>query len=785
MHRSTSSGLPKLPSLGDLGLSSTLDQNKVSDGKKKVPYNPTRSRSVRVSQSQPERLRPATSAPRNVSTGKVYPTFSITPHSEAIARLIETQPVSAIDAPTGTGKTRLIPYIMASRGHKVRVAIPTTVAVRNSYNFQRHHSNLRIGYAAGREVHYALDDQLVYGTTGHFTHRILALIKSGKRNQIRAVLGDIFFIDEVHTATSHISLLIGLVRHIFTGEDGAYVGPRIVFSTATFNHGDIMDHFPDFPIYKVDIPVWPITDTFLTTKRNLLHDDPNAEIIRIVKDELAHWMSLLANNSPERPRQYHGMIFRPGATEVEETIEALEREFSSSDPIVFYPAYSSLNALEIDEIFSPSDSMKVIVGTNIIESSITVDDVGFVIDDMLEKIAETSSTGGNKLTLDIISKAASQQRRGRAGRTLEGRNYKLITAEEYEQLSPFRIREIDRVPIFDIVLQLIDAGLDTRAILKISQERYLQALNLLTEFNMIESVDGRYIITNIGKFVSSISLGIQNAYMVYLGYKRFMEKVSANSESASVEQIVLRTVIAVASMIEAYGPSYFYIPRRNRNETLAEYTVRRDNHIEDYHEKFRGKTDIHTFVNIFWQMQTDINVVKSYDQSTKHNFTNYIREWSVNNSMNNKKIKEYLGVMRDIASIVEAKISNNIDTRSVIPESGMAEPLPRGLLGQHGFSLGRDLPDGGFEGLGNVIANIFAQAYHLNTLVRTVDIRGRVSYVDQRTRIGYKINRQSSFNEIIINSNDGPAQIIVAQTIEVSGKKRVHLAGIFVPHDSM
>lgn len=769
------SSLPKAPSLAELGLTvndirgnSRQTYNKTSDGTKKIPYNANKTRNNRVNQSpspqQPKRYQ--------ASPQKIYPNLPITPYGEEISKFILQNSVSAIDASTGSGKTRFIPYLMAMKGYKVRVAIPTTVAVRDAYKFQRDHSTLRVGYAAGREINYSDDDQLVYMTTGHLTQRIIGMLKSGKTSTLSSVLGDILFIDEVHTATSYITVLIGLLRYLY---NSGMKLPKIVFATATLNRNDIVDHFPDFPVYKVNIPSHSIEEIFLQQPRDILRDDPNDEIVRIINEELVRWKT--------SPKKFHGIVFRPGLQEVEDTIEYLESKFANNDAVEFYPAYSNLGAVELDEIFETSNRMKVIVGTNIIESSITIEDVGFVIDDMLEKIAETSSTGGNKLTLITISKSASQQRRGRTGRTIPGRDYKLIDMLSYNNLPEFRMREIDRIPIFDIVLQLIDANLDPREILKISINRYDQARRFLIDVGMIESRADRYFVTDTGRFVSSLSIGVQSAYMVYLGFQRFQEASQKRPDDVAAERIVLRSVLAVAAMIESYGPSFFYIPRRGRNETVVEYTARKDAYIEKYHEKFRGQTDIHTFVNIFWELMTNINVAKKYDRASRNNFMNYVKEWSVNNSMNNKKIKEFLNVMRDIESTVESKLNDITPLRADLPNSGQSQILPRGQLGGKGFSLGRDLPNGGYTNLGNVVATIFARAYYGNQLVRNKDVKG-IIYLDQKTGITYKINKSSSFNSVTINNQEGPLLLIVAQMVEVVGKNgKINFAGIYVTEE--
>ena len=758
--------LPTLSTLEDFGLSSPqiqhVSNNMATDGEKKVNYKPMRVRSVRAFQTTQTRRRllnfsgsRKSRVPQSYkyslktqskTQSKTYPEMKITPHGEKIASVIVDNPVSAVDSPTGTGKTRYLPYLMATKGYKVRVSIPTVIAVRNAYKFQREYSMLRVGFAAGREIQYSDDDQLVYATTGHFTQRILGIIKNNKNNsneQIKKVLGDILFVDEVHTATSQITLLIGLIRYIFT-IDNVYTGPKIVFSTATFNHGDIMDHFSNFPIYRVELENMPIEDIYLETFNDPMGSNPNVLIAEIIKKELVKW-----KNSHKK---YHGIIFRPGIFEVESTIEYLYQVFKKEDNIEFYPAYSNLTPDEMDNIFKESDYMKVVVGTNIIESSITIDDVGFIIDDMLEKIAETSDIGGNKLTLKIISKSSSQQRRGRTGRTLPGRAYRLITKEDYDKLNPFRIREIDRIPIYDIVLQLIDAGLDPREIIKISISRYDQARKTLLRFGMIETNGDKYIVTNAGKFVSSIPMSIQNAYLIYLGYQQYI----INKQVSEHERLKFRTVIALASMLESYGPSYFYVPRKQYGETILEYNARKSAYTDKYHERFRGVTDIHTLINIFWSMIIDIDVAQQYDKRSRRKFPNYVKEWSVENSMNNKKLKEFYTVFRDAESIIESKLQDNVP-------------------------LHNDRPYGGYDDLSNYAAELFSIAYRANLLTRSY-LGNNLVYMDQNNEIAYRINRSNTFSKVKMSKKSGPVEIITAQTIEVIGSNgyKLNLAGIFI-----
>jgi len=765
------SSIPGLPSLSTLNLSvqQILPPIRVSDGTKRVEYQPIESKNIRpVGQTwasvASRSVTPAKLTPGLPTTVQVpveveepvrratreFPKLPIMPHGPQILDLLSKNQVIAVDAPTGTGKTRYLPFLISEQLKvRVRVAIPTTVAVRDAYNFIFNFTKLDVGYAAGRVIKYSPTTQLVYGTTGHFTQKIINVCR-GKplsedvRKQVRIILGDVLFVDEVHTATVDITELVGLVNYIFRTESGEYRGPKLIFSSATFNHGDIFDFFPQFPIYKVETNAYPVQVIFLENQFDPLRDDVDDVIIPIIKDEFNRWLS---------ERNYHGIIFRPGVNEVDTTLEALEKAFQNEENIEFYPAYSRLAPTDLDEIFKASSKMKIVIGTNIIESSITIEDVGFIVNDMLVKSSQTSATGGHKLVLGYISQAESKQRDGRTGRTMSGRAYHLCDEQFQLSLPQFRIKEIDRVPIYNVVLQLIDAGLSPLTVLKISSIRYDQAQKTLADFGMIVRQGSTYTVTEVGRFVSKIPLSIHNSYMVYLAFQEFK-----NSPKDPVAQIVFRTVVAIASMIEVFEPGYFYIPRRQRGESDSEYQARKDVHIEKYHEKFRGLTDIHTLVNIFWEMMEFIRVAKSYDRSVRGDFFNYVKNFAIDNQMNNKKLREMLTVLRDVeeSTLNLLEEGSNIDLHSVIP-------------------------DGGYENLGNRTAEIFGRAYVNNTFVRTVDRRGQVIYQDPKSQIIYRIGTRSNFSQIVITSREGPGRIIAAETIEVQGKKGVvNLCSILV-----
>jgi len=717
------SGIDKLPSLAKLLLTPEDILGTV-----KVKYEPIQSKNVIT-----------------VQNTKQFPKLPITQYGPEILTLLKNNLVIGIDSPTGTGKTRYLPYLIAKTlDVRVRVAIPTTVAVRDAYNFVGKYSDISLGYAAARQVKYQTQTQLVYATTGHITAKLINIFRrfSGQvsnqlKRQVLDVLGDVVFIDEVHTGIMEITLLIGLINYIWRDEKDVYSGPKVVFSSATFNRGDVFDFFPDFPIFKVDVNRYPVEVKYLPDSFDPNQINIDQKIIEIIRNELDIWVGSKV--------KYHIIVFRPGVVEVDNTINALFKEFKTDQPIDFYPAYSQLAPTDLDRIFDVSSNMKVVVGTNIIESSVTIPNVGVVIDDMLVKTSETSSSGGYRLALGYISRAEADQRKGRTGRTIPGKDYRLCSLSFYDNLPEHRVREIDRIPIYNVVLQLLDVNLKPDVVLKIFPAKYYQTVKILTDFGTLTDMK----VTEVGRFVSKIPLSIQNAYMVYLACQELKDLSDKN------QQLYLRNIIAVASMLENYDSGYFYIPRRGRNESQAEYQLRRDVQTDKYHEKFRGPTDIHTLVNIFWSLIDFTRLARSYDWRTRNRMYDYVKNFAEENQMNNRKLHELMVVLRDVENIILDILNVSID-------------------------FGQLHPDGAYLQLGNQAARVFAKAYVSNLLIRDTDRKGKIIYVN-KDGIPYRITGRSTFSYIQITKTSGPIRLVAGQTIEVQTTgNRMNLASVLV-----
>lgn len=660
--------------------------------------------------------------------------FKISPNIPEIIELINSNPVCAISAQTGSGKTLCIPHALAESGLKVRCALPFVVATRAASDFQRKHTSMKIGFAAAREIKYDDSTQIVYGTTGHFTNKIRGIIKKHGlplNSKNFTFLGDVFIVDEVHTGTTQISELVGLLKYVKTHMDS--FDTRIVFTSATMNCTDVSRCFTDFPVHEVVLDRLPITHIYLAKEHNPRTDDPTQEILSIIRKEL--------DNMAATGDMYHLIIFRPGIQEVEKLVQLLEKKIDANDAYVIQ-AYSDLAPEELHMIFEDYGVPKIVVGTNIIESSVTIDNAGVVIDDGLVKRVYTNDTGGQKLVTSLISQAEGIQRAGRTARTRPGRAYHIYTEDfRNTEMDAHHPLEIDRVPIHTSTLGIIDACLVPTEILGVSKHRQDQAIDTLISMEMIKSdPTGKTlgIVTDAGNFVSHVNLGIYNSYMIYLATQEFLK---------TNDEYLMISTVALAVFLEIYGPPPFYVPRRRRGQIQIDYQSERSAHIEKYFSRFMGKTEIHTLINLYWTMSDEIFLLKSVARDFQA-----AKTWAIENSMNNKKIKEFHNIMKPIMISVSKYVRDRDLLDSLEPPENMEE-------------------------ISQKVISLFTKAYHTNTF--TLE-HGNV-YIDK------KHQRYRHATRTYCSGNSVPTQIIAAQVMEIqddiSGSIR-RVVGLSVPIES-
>ena len=638
--------------------------------------------------------------------------MQIASHLPKILTLISSYPVVSIVAPTGSGKSIGIPAAIASTGAKCFVSVPTRTAAISLAEYQRvlqrtvdpkANVNKIIGYAAEGNVNYGPDTMVAYVTGGHMRKKMLSYFAGGTVAPIDFC--DVLFTDEVHSGSIDTTVIISLWM---TAAAAQVRVPRLVIASAT---PVPMVIEPTPQIYTVDLAAYPIEYRYLDKDFDI--DDPSGALY-------TQTANLTANIHRTTPVDSgHILVFTPGSAEVE-TVASSLRELLK-DPIDgkivdIIPAFGALKQEDIALIYKQTapNERKIVIATNIAEMSITIEDVGYVVDTMVEKRAETSQSGGFRLTTHYISKDSAKQRAGRTGRTRPGISYRMCTQERYEKLEEHRPPEIERVPIYETVMELLDVGLTPELVLKgIDIQRITGAVQLLMKLGMVVNSNGGVTVTDSGHFAPNFPLSVRNAAFLW-------QWIQA--------KYPVFPGIVTAALIDCYGPSYFWIPRRKPTESVEEYNLMIKQYKAKNFAKYVGYNDLETSLNMWNDLAATIGGIRGSQRA--------IIGWSRDNSINNKKIRELL-------MIVEQSVNAAV-------------------------RFGYNVEIGPFTTQGVVTATrpILLSVYSDMTLIQRRDI----TYFSPITKEEYRLDNRDAVNELM---NKPPPGVIALVTAEIKTQRGV------------
>lgn len=355
--------------------------------------------------------------------------------------LRERRALVLVAAP-GSGKTTRVPPAIVDSGlldeanPRVVVLQPRRVAARSTAARIASERGWTLGGEVGYQVRFdrraSSSTRLMIETEGILTRQILA---DPFLENVGAVV-----LDEFHERSLHSDLALALLREI-----RREVRPdlRIIVMSATLDAAPVAQFLDDAPVIEVPGRTFPVEVAYQDAARP---SDPET-IAGAVAEALA-----------DRSNQGHILVFLPGMAEIRRAAKAVEPIAEGFGAQVL-PLHGSLPGEEQDRALRPSDHRKIILSTNIAETSLTIDGVTTVIDSGLARIARhDSSRGLDRLDLERISQASADQRAGRAGRTAPGRCVRLWSERQHAGLAPFDEPEIQRVDLCSTLLTLRSWG---------------------------------------------------------------------------------------------------------------------------------------------------------------------------------------------------------------------------------------------------------------------------------------------------------------------------------------
>ncbi|MFK4155224.1 ATP-dependent RNA helicase HrpA [Streptomyces fungicidicus] len=364
---------------------------------------------------------------------------------DAIAEAIRDHQVVIVAGETGSGKTTQIPKICMELGRGVRGMIghtqPRRIAARTVAERVAEELDTPLGEAVGWKVRFT--DQVNPNATfvKLMTDGIL-LAEIQTDRELRAY--DTIIIDEAHERSLNIDFLLGYLSQLLPKRPDL----KVVITSATIDPERFSRHFGDAPIIEVSGRTYPVEVRY----RPLLEEDSE----EADRDQITAITDAVEELMAEGPGDI--LVFLSGEREIRDTADALTRKRYRSTEVL--PLYARLSHAEQHRVFQQHSGRRIVLATNVAETSLTVPGIKYVIDPGFARISRYSHrTKVQRLPIEPVSQASANQRKGRCGRTSDGICVRLYSEDDFLSRPEFTDAEILRTNLASVILQMTAAGL--------------------------------------------------------------------------------------------------------------------------------------------------------------------------------------------------------------------------------------------------------------------------------------------------------------------------------------
>ncbi|HZB48343.1 MAG TPA: ATP-dependent RNA helicase HrpA, partial [Mycobacteriales bacterium] len=379
------------------------------------------------------------------------PELPVSGRRDDIAAAIRDHQVVIVAGETGSGKTTQLPKICLELGRGVRGTIghtqPRRIAARTVAERIAEELEVQLGAAVGYQVRFterAGEDTAVKVMTDGI---LLAEIQHDRL--LRRY--DTLIIDEAHERSLNIDFLLGYLKQLLPRRPDL----KLVITSATIDPERFAAHFDDAPVIEVSGRTYPVEVRYRPVVPDTeadADDRGNGE----VRDQVQAVSDAVDELVAEGPGDV--LVFLSGEREIRDTADALGR--SLGDRVEVLPLYARLTAAEQHRVFQPHTSRRVVLATNVAETSLTVPGIRYVVDPGTARISRYSArTKVQRLPIEAISRASADQRKGRCGRTSDGICIRLYSEEDYQSRPRFTEPEVQRTNLASVILQMTALGL--------------------------------------------------------------------------------------------------------------------------------------------------------------------------------------------------------------------------------------------------------------------------------------------------------------------------------------
>ena len=381
-------------------------------------------------------------ARRRAAVPKVsYPAaLPIAGKRDEILAAVRDHQVVIVAGETGSGKTTQLPKMCLELGRGVRGAIghtqPRRLAARTVAERVAEELETPLGGAVGYKVRFsdhASDDTLVKVMTDGI---LLAELLDDR--MLRRY--DTLIIDEAHERSLNIDFILGYLAQLLPRRPDL----KVIITSATIDPERFSRHFGDAPVIEVSGRTYPVE-----VRYRPIADDADSDQVQAISDAVDELRAAGRGDV---------LVFLSGEREIRDTADALRRADQRDTEIL--PLYARLSAAEQHRVFQPHPGRRIVLATNVAETSLTVPGIRYVIDPGTARISRYSHrTKVQRLPIEPISRASANQRKGRCGRTADGICIRLYSEEDFESRPEFTDPEILRTNLASVILQMATLGL--------------------------------------------------------------------------------------------------------------------------------------------------------------------------------------------------------------------------------------------------------------------------------------------------------------------------------------
>lgn len=374
------------------------------------------------------------------------PDLAVNHYRKEIVESLANSRVLVIEAPTGSGKTTQIPQILHEAGYADHGIIGMTQPRRIAAISVSQRIADEMGTVFGEETGYKIrfDDHTSPSTKIKImTDGILLQEMKGDPNLSKY---SVIVVDEAHERSLNIDFIMGLLKQLVEKRDDF----KVVVSSATINAPLFSAFFNNAPVLSVKTRPFPVEERYVPLRRG---SDDQAMIEKI---------GSIVYEIDKSGEEGDILVFLHGEAAIRGVCDLLETiNKSVGNTLEILPIYARLSPEEQNRVFDTFPGQrKVVVATNIAETSITIDGIVFVIDSGIVKMNYYNArTFSSSLETKLASKASCEQRKGRAGRTRPGIAYRLYSQDDYNERDEFTPEEIFRSDLTEVVLRMIDLGI--------------------------------------------------------------------------------------------------------------------------------------------------------------------------------------------------------------------------------------------------------------------------------------------------------------------------------------